>query len=501
MKKLTKVLLTIIICLAQAVPSTPVGAQSSVHFKVISGKDRLETTAAVSREGWHSAHTVILAREDDFPDALAGTPLAHMYGAPILLTSRDYLVPGAREEILRLGPEKVILLGGEAALSYDIEGELRKMGIAVERIGGANRYDTARLIAHKVSPDPKKVMVVNGENYPDALSAAPYAAFNGYPILLTRSSSLPPETREVLEKARSTIVVGGTSAIKEELMGHFPGATRIAGGDRYETSLEVARQLGLDTRSLLLASGQDFAGALTGSVLAARGINPVILFNPGQNNNGLIYSIKAINNGLLGDLNNFSSRSFLVIGQESEVEEMVQLLKGAGDQGKEKDPTGVTIPRQEDGEDNGSLIYKGPISRDIELPVVDIQAGLASWYGSFFHGSPTASGEIFDMHGYTASHRELPFGTYLRVNYDVTGKSVLVRVNDRGPHLPGRIIDLSRGAAEAIGLDFFGVGGVTLEVLCDSLVVQGESPGEYEEYEVRLGLFDTTVKIHGGLVE
>jgi rare lipoprotein A len=78
--------------------------------------------------------------------------------------------------------------------------------------------------------------------------------------------------------------------------------------------------------------------------------------------------------------------------------------------------------------------------------------GIASWYGLGFHGRRTASGERFDMHALTAAHPSLPFGTRLLVENPANGRSVVVRVNDRGPHVRGRIIDLSHAAARAIGL-------------------------------------------------
>jgi rare lipoprotein A len=81
-----------------------------------------------------------------------------------------------------------------------------------------------------------------------------------------------------------------------------------------------------------------------------------------------------------------------------------------------------------------------------------VQRGLASWYGALHHGRRTASGEIFDQNALTAAHRRLPFGTLLHVTNERTGRSVVVRVNDRGPFNNERILDLSRAAAEQIGL-------------------------------------------------
>lgn len=82
----------------------------------------------------------------------------------------------------------------------------------------------------------------------------------------------------------------------------------------------------------------------------------------------------------------------------------------------------------------------------------EIQRGVASWYGRRFHGRRTASGEVYDMDGLTAAHPSLPFGTVVRVQSLVNGRTVDVRINDRGPHIRRRIIDLSRGAAQALGL-------------------------------------------------
>jgi rare lipoprotein A len=88
--------------------------------------------------------------------------------------------------------------------------------------------------------------------------------------------------------------------------------------------------------------------------------------------------------------------------------------------------------------------------------------GHASWYGPRFHGRLTASGERYDMYALTAAHKTLPFGTVVRVRSEVLGREVDVRINDRGPFAPGRVIDVSRAAAEALGLVDAGVAAVSL---------------------------------------
>jgi rare lipoprotein A len=111
-------------------------------------------------------------------------------------------------------------------------------------------------------------------------------------------------------------------------------------------------------------------------------------------------------------------------------------------------------------------------------PVVDgVQVGEASWYGPGFHGRRTANGERYDQDALTAAHRTLPFGTRVRVTNLDNGRIVEVRINDRGPFIGGRIIDLSRAGAHVIGLVGPGVGPVRLEVLAPAAIARA-APAE-----------------------
>lgn len=111
------------------------------------------------------------------------------------------------------------------------------------------------------------------------------------------------------------------------------------------------------------------------------------------------------------------------------------------------------------------VVFKGTksIARSGEKSKTTV--GIASYYGAKLHGKLTASGVPFDMHAFTAAHKTLPFGTKVKVTLLSTGKSVVVVINDRGPFIKGRIIDLSQAAAKAIGLFSRGVGKVRIEVV------------------------------------
>ncbi len=110
------------------------------------------------------------------------------------------------------------------------------------------------------------------------------------------------------------------------------------------------------------------------------------------------------------------------------------------------------------------LFLNSCVRRQI-LPPENVQTGLASWYGPNFHGKPTSSQEIYDMYDMTAAHRSLPFGTQVMVTNMKNGKSVIVRINDRGPFIKGRIIDLSYAAAQMLDMTGEGVVPVKIEVL------------------------------------
>lgn len=133
----------------------------------------------------------------------------------------------------------------------------------------------------------------------------------------------------------------------------------------------------------------------------------------------------------------------------------------------------------------GDKVYQETVSTKIEVPqeapsVVDklntvasntvrkfSQTGMASWYGRQFHGRKTASGETFNMHAMTAAHRTLPLNCYVRVTNQTNGKTVVVKINDRGPFHGNRVLDLSYGAAKALGITDAGTAKVSIERIED----------------------------------
>lgn len=241
-----------------------------------SGENRYQTAVEISHKGWpEGASTVILATGKSFPDSLAAGPLAYKLDAPILLTEPQSLHHTTKQEIKRLQSSKVIIIGGSAAVSHQVEKELQALGINVERIAGASRYGTASSIAERLNFD--KAVIVNGENFPDALSISAYAAINEIPILLTSQDVLPDETHATLKQVTNTIIMGGTAVVSNKVFNQLPSPMRISGSDRYSTNSMSVNMLGEWSNKAIIATGENFADALSGSVLAAKFNAPILL--------------------------------------------------------------------------------------------------------------------------------------------------------------------------------------------------------------------------------
>ncbi|WP_052504487.1 cell wall-binding repeat-containing protein [Rossellomorea aquimaris] len=246
----------------------------------IYGADRYETALQVALKGWDSgSDEMILATGANYPDALAGAPLAYHRDAPILLTSKHTLHPSAQKGIEELDVKKVTILGGPGVISDNVVEEIKDLGVSVTRISGKDRYETAVAIS-KSLPNHDAAVVVSGKNYPDALSIASIAAQEGYPILLTEKDTIPASTLAQANTYKQNYVIGGTGVISQSVLTKLNHPTRISGVNRYETNASIIQKFNVHTGSVFFATGTQFADALTGSALAAHTGAPLLLTTP-----------------------------------------------------------------------------------------------------------------------------------------------------------------------------------------------------------------------------
>ncbi|WP_242947439.1 S8 family serine peptidase [Desulfosporosinus lacus] len=228
------------------------------------------TAVQISKETFTTgADTVILAQVNQFPDALAGAPLAYKLQAPILLSSSAGLSEEVRAEIQRLAPKKVYLLGGTAALSVQIEKELQQT-YEVKRLFGYTAEGTARAIALELGTKGKAV-IASVRYFQDALVISSWAARQGIPILLTQPQTLSAETQTSLQdlKVTESLVVGGTAVVGSKVMEQLPLPKRISGITAYDTAAAVLQAYPPTTATLEVATGENYPDALTGAVRAA----------------------------------------------------------------------------------------------------------------------------------------------------------------------------------------------------------------------------------------
>jgi putative cell wall-binding protein len=255
----------------------------------IGGRDGIGTAVLVSKAAFPehgSATRAVIATEKVFADAAAGGPLAAGDG-PVLLTG-DGLDDRVLAELRRVLPAglPVFLLGSEAALSKRVEDALGDRW-SVHRFGGANRVHTAALVAEQVVKDQGRRVALIARGFPndawhDGLTAGAYGARHGTPVLLTRPDRLSPETAKALRDLRieRTAVIGGPSAVSDEVLRRLPDPTRVSGSHREATAVAVAEQLWDRRDTVILAGGfkdNAWKDALVSAPLAARLQAPVVL--------------------------------------------------------------------------------------------------------------------------------------------------------------------------------------------------------------------------------
>ncbi|MFI7430387.1 cell wall-binding repeat-containing protein [Micromonospora sp. NPDC049836] len=262
----------------------------------VTGQDRFGTAVAASQAHWGTyadpadvrprAGAVVLSRSDTYADALGGSALAAAKKGPLLLTPPAGLQPQTADEIRRvLAPGgTVYLLGSEGALSATVRGEVEKLGFAVVRLAGADRFGTSIAIANAINPTPNQVLVATGMNFPDALAAGAAAGSRNRPgtdvsavVVLTNDGKLPASIKSYLDARQR----GGSELIavgKQAAAAIDPYLTiNLVGDDRFETANAVNVHFFGRGGTVGLATGMNWPDALAGGALMATLNGPLML--------------------------------------------------------------------------------------------------------------------------------------------------------------------------------------------------------------------------------
>lgn len=254
----------------------------------IAGRNRQLTAVEVSKTLFEKADTVILTSSDKMVDALSSSPYGVGKNAPTLLVEKDSIMDEVLQEIKRLNPSQIIIAGGKTVVSEKVEDQIKQLGIKPQRIAGADRFETAVKLGEQIranSTNKKEIILVNGFNNIDALTAGSLASKLNIPILLTQSDQL----NEITEKAikdwgieKVTIIGGKTQvseAIEEKLQNSGLKVDRIAGRTRVDTALEVAKAVNKTADKVIFANKTAYPDALIAPYLSKAEQAPIILID------------------------------------------------------------------------------------------------------------------------------------------------------------------------------------------------------------------------------
>ncbi|MED1017580.1 SpoIID/LytB domain-containing protein [Bacillus atrophaeus] len=230
------------------------------------GASRYETATLAASSQWSNPNTVIIINRDVFIDALPVIPLAKKLDAPVLFTQPDTLTKTTEKQLAKFAPDNILVIGGAKSISKDVENKLKNYG-AVKRISGKNRYVLSQNIAKQMG-NYDKAIVVTGNVFQDALAIAPYAAANGYPILLTEKDKLPD-----YDLPKQVLIIGSSFSVSDNVENQIKKTStvqRIPGSTRYELTANIINQLKLKADKVVMTNGTKYADVLVGASLAAK---------------------------------------------------------------------------------------------------------------------------------------------------------------------------------------------------------------------------------------
>ncbi|WP_306233272.1 cell wall-binding repeat-containing protein [Agrococcus beijingensis] len=256
----------------------------------VAGPDRYATSVAISQRAFPAgAPVVYLASGENFPDGLAAGPAAAHQGGPVLLTPGGRAIQGVLDEITRLAPTRVVIVGDTPSVSAEVETAVRGLDPEREvlRLGGTDRFHTSRLIAEHAFESASNAFVATGLKFPDALAAGPAAAVFDGPVILVHGAMAAPDEATVATLQQLGVgwvgVVGDESSVSAGIASGLGAAAaeveRFAGADRFATAVQLAAVFG-DVSTVYVASGLGFPDALAGAAAAGHQGAPMLLARP-----------------------------------------------------------------------------------------------------------------------------------------------------------------------------------------------------------------------------
>ncbi len=254
--------------------------EAATKINRLSGANRYATSQAVALDGWQQSDYAILTSGANFPDALSAAPLAKKFNAPIMLTEKDLIPTETINALQALKVKSIFIIGGTGVISTTVENKIKSMGINTTRFSGADRYGTAIKVAEQLD-NINEIFIVTGEDFADALSVSPIAVKRSIPIILVGHNAIPEVVKNYISSHNitKTYVVGAGSSLDESILSTLTNVEKINGVDKYERNLAIVDRFksDLDFDTIYMTSGENFPDGLTGSILAGKNSNAMIL--------------------------------------------------------------------------------------------------------------------------------------------------------------------------------------------------------------------------------
>ena len=266
----------------------------------IFGDDRYETSVEISKSYFKKADKVILASGMNNADALVAASYADLSKAPILLTKTNDLPSHTMAEIERLNASEVVIVGGNASVSYSVDKKLKDKGLTVSRVSGSDRFATSMDLAKKLvnNKASNKLVLINGYKNTDALTVSSLATSGSLPVIMTDGNNISNSVKKFIKDndIKEVIIVGGNSSMSESMMKQLNVKTRrIAGKDRFETAIKIADEIYPDLKNVIIANGYNSIDALSAGAITNIAKAPILLTNRSSIPSSVKYKLKGLN--------------------------------------------------------------------------------------------------------------------------------------------------------------------------------------------------------------
>ena len=307
------------------------GVFKNVIHQRFQGENRAKTAVNVQRHYFANTNKVILVNDNAYPDAISATNVS-MGKYPLLYTGKNSLSVETKSALDKMFLDEIYLMGGVNTISKNVENKLRKNfpHAKITRIMGNNRYDTSAESA-KTRANTTNLIFAAGTNYADALYATSLAAHQNAPILLVSNEGLSQSTRKFIQSIGnidSVTIVGGEISVNQSVKNQIENLTkkrviRLAGVDRYESSVEVAKRVNANPAEVITTSGEVFADALVSSTVAQKIKAPILLVKKDviplkvkeyMKDTNSIYKLTTIGGYNTVTKNNYSTQVILISG-------------------------------------------------------------------------------------------------------------------------------------------------------------------------------------------